>query len=708
MKKLSLLLIITAMSFTCFAQLNRPISEKLNFAEPIVKPKALEVEKNNTPNNRSVNAEGDTLLYFDFDGAVLPDGWTVHDNAGIGTWQIVTESTDAQWSQPADHYTGDFASKANGFAELPIFYYNCIDDGSGNLEYVGDLYGEGPTEIDATLETDWLDLSGSSNGYVQLVYNSLFILWNSHNYEVHVTTNDTDWTIFNATIVDGNTVLQSEWSPNNAGLEGYCTEQVFDITSAIAADPSHVKILFKVFGTYGYFMSIDDIRFIEPAYVNDVNMTNYYATWNGVYTIASGYPDDYNTNYSEVPANIIHPLHLGAKLHQSELDGENTRVHFTIDSASTTPLIYDSESSPVPSFGSGFSDDTVMVSPDTIVLYNPEMTLTDFNNSGTMGDGIPYYISYEAVSDDEDIDLSNNTANLETATTFGRMSYHWQPTQADLVEIDGVFGINSYGTMNGAENDMFVNKFNIYTAAGEEQAKIYGLRFFLPNDESVTFDASGNGVEIIPIIYFYNPTGGDGTGAYEPLTEINNSANNYTLTTSNKGNWVYLQFDENTVNTTDFPQNTTYFVGLKALNWNDQNFSIGVDKTYRQGNAHFKMNVDPYQGNWYYWSPGGSVMIDAYTKLEQINYDLSIGSGEIYKASNDLKVYPNPTTGHIKLENVENSTIQVYSLSGTLVKTKKSNNKNTTINISEFAKGTYLIRVVKENEVITKKINLLK
>jgi hypothetical protein len=590
---------------------------------------------------------------------------------------------------------------------LPIYYYNCTDDGSGNLEFNGDQYGEGASAIDATLETNWLDLSGSSSGHVELVYNSLFIFWNSPSYEIHVTTNNTDWTIFDAQNIDGNTV--SDWSPNNAGIEGvYLTEQRYDITSAIADDPSHVKVLFKVFGTYGYFMSIDDIRFVEPAYVNDINLTNYYATWNGVYTITSGYPDDYNTNYSEVPANIIHPLHLGAKLHQSEFEGENTRVHFTIDSASTTPLFYDSESGSVPSFGSGFLDDTVMVSPDTTVLYYPEMTEADFISSGTMGDGIPYYISYEAVSDDEDIDLTNNTASLETATTFGRMSYHWQPTQADLVDRDGIIGIVSYGGMNGAENDMFVNEFNIYTAEGEEQAKIYGLRFFLPNDESVTFDASGNGVEIIPIIYFYNPTGGDGTGAYEPLTEINNLAIPYTLKSTDINKWVGLSFMEAMVDVTDFPQNTTYLVGLKVLNWNEQNFSIGVDKTYRQGNTHFKMNVDPYQGYWYYWSPGGSVMIDAYTKAEQMFYDFSIGLGEVYKASKDLKVYPNPTTGLIKLENVENSTIQVYNLSGTLVKTKKSNNINTTINISEFAKGTYLIRVVKENEVITKKINLLK
>jgi hypothetical protein len=107
----------------------------------------------------------------------------------------------------------------------------------------------------------------------------------------------------------------------------------------------------------------------------------------------------------------------------------------------------------------------------------------------------------------------------------------------------------------------------------------------------------------------------------------------------------------------------------------------------------------------------GSAMIDAYTNMNQIITDLLLSTPEV--ASNDtqldnVKVYPNPTTGIVKIQNVENATINVYSLTGNLVETIVSNTVNTTINLSDLAKGTYLVQIVNENEVVTKKITLVK
>jgi hypothetical protein len=80
----------------------------------------------------------------------------------------------------------------------------------------------------------------------------------------------------------------------------------------------------------------------------------------------------------------------------------------------------------------------------------------------------------------------------------------------------------------------------------------------------------------------------------------------------------------------------------------------------------------------------------------------------VYTPSQNVKVYPNPTTGIVKVENAENATISVYTLTGSLVKTIESNAVNTSFDLTGLAKGTYLVKVIKENEVVTKKINLLK
>ncbi len=90
--------------------------------------------------------------------------------------------------------------------------------------------------------------------------------------------------------------------------------------------------------------------------------------------------------------------------------------------------------------------------------------------------------------------------------------------------------------------------------------------------------------------------------------------------------------------------------------------------------------------------------------LDDITIDnmTSINESEFAKS---VKVYPNPTFGTIKVSKVNNATIEVYDIVGNKVAEKSNTN---TIDISNLTNGTYMIKVITENQVINKKINLIK
>lgn len=72
-----------------------------------------------------------------------------------------------------------------------------------------------------------------------------------------------------------------------------------------------------------------------------------------------------------------------------------------------------------------------------------------------------------------------------------------------------------------------------------------------------------------------------------------------------------------------------------------------------------------------------------------------------------VQVFPNPTTGTIYLEGVEDATVKVYNTAGTVVATYSKFNAQT-IDLSGMHNGIYFIHITMENEVISKKVNLVK
>lgn len=72
-----------------------------------------------------------------------------------------------------------------------------------------------------------------------------------------------------------------------------------------------------------------------------------------------------------------------------------------------------------------------------------------------------------------------------------------------------------------------------------------------------------------------------------------------------------------------------------------------------------------------------------------------------------VQIYPNPTDGKVFFNGVEDATINVYNSAGTIVSVYKKS-KDQSIDMSNLNDGIYFIQILTENEIISKKVNLIK
>jgi hypothetical protein len=81
-----------------------------------------------------------------------------------------------------------------------------------------------------------------------------------------------------------------------------------------------------------------------------------------------------------------------------------------------------------------------------------------------------------------------------------------------------------------------------------------------------------------------------------------------------------------------------------------------------------------------------------------------------YLSSGELKevlIFPNPVKRELTIMNAENSTIDVYDMQGNLILTHKSLSNRTTLDVSNYIPGIYIIKVNKNNQCIVKKVSVL-
>ena len=85
----------------------------------------------------------------------------------------------------------------------------------------------------------------------------------------------------------------------------------------------------------------------------------------------------------------------------------------------------------------------------------------------------------------------------------------------------------------------------------------------------------------------------------------------------------------------------------------------------------------------------------------------TVGINDI-KSNSSLSVYPNPSTGLVTVDGVAGAQVMIYNIVGELVYNQFANSSNITLNLSSFEAGNYIVKVVANNKVSTKKLTLTK
>jgi hypothetical protein len=83
-----------------------------------------------------------------------------------------------------------------------------------------------------------------------------------------------------------------------------------------------------------------------------------------------------------------------------------------------------------------------------------------------------------------------------------------------------------------------------------------------------------------------------------------------------------------------------------------------------------------------------------------------VGINDIEDLSNEVTIYPNPTTGNftIYIENFKEAKLEIYTISGQVIIQQPLFENSTLIDLSNYPKGLFLAKIIADNEVTVKKI----
>jgi len=98
---------------------------------------------------------------------------------------------------------------------------------------------------------------------------------------------------------------------------------------------------------------------------------------------------------------------------------------------------------------------------------------------------------------------------------------------------------------------------------------------------------------------------------------------------------------------------------------------------------------------------------DGTVKSATYKYNKTAASGIVY-AEEIAKIYPNPASKTIHLENADKASVEIYNVNGEKVKTSLHIGKNASIDISDLTAGTYIIKVKEGNKIKTAKLNVVR
>ncbi|MBO4613690.1 MAG: choice-of-anchor J domain-containing protein [Bacteroidales bacterium] len=643
MKKLYLLGIVLLAATFAFAQANtNAISKSLSSAKTIDK---VPVNKHN------VSLTKDAVLIQEFTSETFPpEGWDTIQGA---------ESVDRQhWQRYAQDYNQDDHPCAG------VQYAN--SDGTPRNQDEWLISPSFTVPANAMLSFDYF----SNPGWFVQGWSSSFG-GDYADINIKISTDDgANWVqIWN----------EDEYSAAVGGAEGFPQMRWSLITVDLSQYASQtVKIAFQYVGADAAFWYVDNV-IVDAQSSIDFALTDAVAKMNPQYVNYgyngqfANYPRREITQYSRVAfegvVNNYGANPVTVKMVAKVFDPSNTQI-FSYDFANVT----------IPA-GTFDANGNFLAGVDTIVYYEPSAEDPD---SYQVIEGSLFMMENMTVDGTYRFEISLEPVGFEYDNVNGRQLKHEFTTK---ITDDCLYSRddNNYGNSTYDANDPNWHDFFAFGSTYQ----IFNPTDVLQSIEAYIADAE-EGAE------FYFAIFAEVNDAYQEVL----ATEHYIVGSDFQPGYLRLD-SEDIFDLADVLTEEGSYMEIMAavVVTNGKSLSVGVSEgTHEVFYENKAQNAD----NWYrITGTTGYLMIRLYT-CEQEDPGIFVESFE----ANEIEMFPNPTTGIVNFSNVENATIEVFNMMGQVISRVDNANENATIDLSNVANGNYVVRIVKNGEVSTSKLNI--
>lgn len=676
---------------------------------------------------KTTKAFGDVFWEEQFAGA-MPAGWVTVDNLSLGYVFIWTNAANPGLNGNYSGNTLPFlsTSAANGYIDLPGDNYNSPTSTTSTS-----------TTMDAYIQSPAINCDTAHS--VMLKFEQYFrYCCTTPTMEVAVSTDNVNWTSFDV----HNDVAVNITSAN---------PEIFTVNiTSIAALQSTVYIRFSLSGVSHYYWAIDDVQLMTGP-ENDVKFADERNYWFDSNWGAVG-------SFSRIPASqIMENVSAGYILNYGDAVQHNVTYEATILDESNTVVF------------NGTADTTMLSNSDTAELYLANTYIPTVSQIYKVAakcyqdevDQVPENnyidtISWE-ITDNKIFSRDHQETRWNGGTItpdgfgggltgdFVGVNYYLPNTAT----VNSVSFYIDYRTTPGTviKGQIYQGEFNNspleqigteeYTIEPKDIGTWVTLPIYLINPGSDVLAGQNN--YIVGAEFYYN-TGqdlllGDEGDEYPHLMWLESVVR---LTTdwfwvSNSIAYVRLNlegatlppvFESARLDSCGLAQTYCYDVDISdpqglpltvTAEATDPDIEFNV---YDAGDGLYRITTTVTPTSLSYLlgerfririkADNGTTQNEQYFWIYVVNYVPECPPlGVEEDMSSDILVYPNPANNVLYVDNANNASIRIYNLIGELVTFIDRADYSTQINIDNLAAGSYIISIVKNNEVVTKKFSKL-
>jgi len=641
------------------SSLNKGLMPEYNFKEDIKsaikieKAKLNEIQSFNNRSSRSTSAAGDTVWSNTFSDA---SEWTIETTGVLANTMEIgeydTSNCYTEWyvglGYDASDIIPDFATVSDGVAQ---FYGFCETDTNGHkisLKY-----------------NNTIDLSAVSGASLS------FSVWMRKWYDnVYVVASNSQGVSDTIEVLD-------EFSPGDYTDNPY--EVVVPITNFSGDADVSLEIIYEHLVYSGIFFMLDDFSIIESPAL-DLVIDEAGINVNGIGT------------YAAIPVSLA-----------DEVYGYATITNLGSDSAKNVELT-------VRTVNEDVIYDTISNLDDTVLNVAPGASAYAYTNTQDLYNEEPGLISFTYILESDGID-DDFTSNIVTETNtivltesvYARATwsgYTYRATQAGMAPDGGSFMGANYFFYDSTEVSSLTAVIDSRTSS---DAKLVGKLFYR--------DVNGVRHELMHTDTF-------------SVTEFNVFGD----TTVRKSFIKDTSIDSVLAPTHRFSELDTangewydyYIIGIEMVDvpTADMVLSLAADDAsfHNIGYSNSLLAYDATNDTmaWYNYGAIPHVYMNIVAPANEDNDTTDVtdttdtvdSSSSINDIFNTLEMYPNPAQDVLNITGFPNADVQVFNVIGALVMERRQVSDRVSLDVAALPKGNYIVKIVSDKGVATKKVVL--